>query len=306
VVRADLHFSQTSHKTPEGDLAAYVMDLAEEDPDLFGASIVFRSDRAAERAFEAKHGGAGSFKSPDPLNAKNLPHARLAELRATDVVDEPAANPSGLFHASGIPADAEALLDYALGLKDARPAASSLGIDPDRLRAFTARFMDRHGLTLKPLASPPAAGRRPARESAWAEHARRFGAEAGLHYFSLGLSVEAAAAIHGTRLAARLLRHDAAADLTATQAGGVFGLDAAGWSAVAPPPDFESRGHGYWRATSLAAWIAGGFRGRSGTPRPELLARFGGTEPEVVWTPRELALGSVNLAKVADGIKLPG
>ena len=41
VVRGDIHFDKTAYKTPNGDLASYVMDLAENDPDAFGASIVF-------------------------------------------------------------------------------------------------------------------------------------------------------------------------------------------------------------------------------------------------------------------------
>ena len=36
------------------------------------------------------------FKSPDPLNVKNLPHARLAKLHSADIVDDPAAT-DGMF-----------------------------------------------------------------------------------------------------------------------------------------------------------------------------------------------------------------
>lgn len=158
--RADLHFSKTAHNTPDGDLAAYVSDLAEEDPEAFGLSIVFEHDIEAENAFVEEHGGTvvypeygyydlTNFKSPDPENTDNSFHVRLKELRAVDVVDEPAANASGLFHrGQEIPVEADALCAYAFGLSDTRPASASLGIDPDRLRGFASRFLSHRGLTL--------------------------------------------------------------------------------------------------------------------------------------------------------------
>lgn len=39
MLRADLHLSEISFKTPAGDLGSYVLDLAETSPDSFGASI---------------------------------------------------------------------------------------------------------------------------------------------------------------------------------------------------------------------------------------------------------------------------
>ena len=41
MVRADLYFDKTAYKTPNGDLAGYVLGLAESDPQAFGSSIVF-------------------------------------------------------------------------------------------------------------------------------------------------------------------------------------------------------------------------------------------------------------------------
>lgn len=160
VVRADLHFIKSAHKTPQGDLAEYVMSLAEETPQDFGASIVFSRDVEAEVAFMTEHGAKvldaewgeydlTDFESPDPLNEKNLPHVRLRELHAADVVDEPAANPSGMFgREQQIPVEADALVAYALGLSDERPEVSALGIDPDRLRGFASRFLSYRGLSV--------------------------------------------------------------------------------------------------------------------------------------------------------------
>ena len=162
IVRGDLHFSQSSHTTPDGDLAAYVMGLAEEDPDLFGASIAFDRDYDAEVEFLLAHGAEekhdpywgkyldlSEFESPDPKNTSNLPHARLLDLRAVDIVDEPAANPGGMFHATTIPAEADALAAYVLGLSNDAPACEVLaGIDADRMRGFASRFIAQHGIKL--------------------------------------------------------------------------------------------------------------------------------------------------------------
>lgn len=160
IVRGDLHFTKTSHKTPSGDLADQVMSQAEETPEDFGNSIAFEHDIEAENAFVEQHGGVvldadwgeydlTGFTSPDPANVNNYFHVRLKELRGVDVVDEPAANPSGLFHrGQEIPAEADALCAYALGLSDTRPASAALGIDPDRLRGFASRFLSHRGLAV--------------------------------------------------------------------------------------------------------------------------------------------------------------
>ena len=150
VVRADLHFFEAAHEAPDGDLAAYVMGLAEEDPKVFGNSIVFQHDRGSEREHEGKHSDKeGNFTSPDKANKQNLPHARLARLRGVDVVDSPAANPSGLFHRGDeIAAEASACLSYALGLSKEQPVLVELGIDADRVSGFVSSFLNQHGLEI--------------------------------------------------------------------------------------------------------------------------------------------------------------
>jgi len=149
-VTADLHFSQTAHNTPDGDLANYVMDLAENDPEAFGMSIVFRHDRGAEDKHTANNENEdGDFTSPDPANKSNLPHARLQSLKAVDVVDSPAANPSGLFHrGQELAEEAESLARFALGLTGERPATNHFSLDAERLASFTTRFLDQHGLAI--------------------------------------------------------------------------------------------------------------------------------------------------------------
>jgi len=150
-VLADLHMLETAHRSPDGDLAGYVMDLALEAPEDFGTSIVFKHDYSAEKTFQKNNVGKdGRFVSPDELNVNNYPHARLSVLRAVDVVDTPATNPNGLFHADpfAMLEGGEAILDYAFGLKDEIPDAA-FGIDATRYRGFVARWSASRNVALK-------------------------------------------------------------------------------------------------------------------------------------------------------------
>lgn len=155
---ADLHFSQAGHNTPDGDLAKYVMDLAAEDPESFGLSIVYEPDTTAEDSFLSEHvDEQGKFASPDQNNKQNLPHARLATLRAADVVDEPAANPQGLFRREQqFAEEATAIAEYALGLIDERPPVVALGLDADRVAGFVKQFLANHKLEIKQMADESA------------------------------------------------------------------------------------------------------------------------------------------------------
>jgi len=92
IVRADLHIDPTAHKTPDGDLADYVMSLAESDPEAFGSSMVIHWDEEYRRE---KDGTLSKDK-----NGKDLPPLiRVKKLNSVDIVDDPAAN-DGLF---GVP-----------------------------------------------------------------------------------------------------------------------------------------------------------------------------------------------------------
>lgn len=231
-VLGDLHFSKSAHDTPDGDLAEYVMSLAEEDPAAAGLSIVFHHDWQAEEAFEAEHtvaeeyeDGNGRkrtrsvFRSPDPDNENHYPHVRIHELRAADVVDEPAANPSGMFDAAPLPREVDALLMYATGLSDQRPEVSSFGVDADRASQFFRRWAERHGVTFSTgtEAAPDPAGEQMStetpvnpgmtREQFAAElksYTDRFGAENGAKWFAEGKSYTEALEAHCDSLKAQL------------------------------------------------------------------------------------------------------
>ena len=97
-VKADLHLDDTAKNTPSGDLYSYVLDMAEKNPDMFGASIVFE---IGESVFlEEEIDGEKIEKE----------YFRLKELRATDIVDEPAAT-DGLFSSNTFPGIATQFLD---------------------------------------------------------------------------------------------------------------------------------------------------------------------------------------------------
>lgn len=155
-VRGDLYLAEVASESPDGDLAGYVMGLAEEDPGAFAASIVFHHDRKAEADFRQKHllwddeYQGKRFTSPDPDNIKNLPHIRLSDLAASDIVDEAAAN-EGFFgrkSTGSLAVAADNFLSFAF-LDGERPAEDAFGLDPDRATTFVHRWLDRHGLRVE-------------------------------------------------------------------------------------------------------------------------------------------------------------
>ena len=90
VVRADLYLNKTAYGAPAGKLAQYVLDLAESDPEAFGASIVLQ-DYDLEYAVE-KNGAPKKDKDGKELP----PMLRVNSVLGIDMVDEPAAN-NGIF-----------------------------------------------------------------------------------------------------------------------------------------------------------------------------------------------------------------
>lgn len=217
VVRADLHLLPAAAEAPDGNLAEYVLALAEQDPEAFGTSIVFERDKGAEDLFAMTYRDAeGVFRSPDSDNRRHYKHARIARLRAADAVDEPAANPAGLFHRQTLAHEAEALAAYALGLTEQPPELVELDADPERIAAFFRRFLVQHGLRLVPLAQapadPPAASAAPAAEAPapppspaelraeLSRYVAAFGAEQGAAWWTEGLAWAEALGRHNAAL----------------------------------------------------------------------------------------------------------
>jgi hypothetical protein len=90
VVRGDLYLSKTAYTAPAGDLASYVLDLADNDPAAFGTSVVL-----GDYDLEARVEKDGTRKK-DSTGNYLPPLLRVKSLFAVDVVDDPAAN-NGFF-----------------------------------------------------------------------------------------------------------------------------------------------------------------------------------------------------------------
>lgn len=87
--RADLYLHESSADSPNGDYRTYILNLADEDPEAFATSIVFRQAEPYEPQHE-------DYSDKDPDDPFFYPHARIRSLNQCDVVDEGAAN-DGLF-----------------------------------------------------------------------------------------------------------------------------------------------------------------------------------------------------------------
>jgi len=154
-VVSEFRFSQAASKSPEGDLPAYLLALAEEDPRALGMSLVFSRDMEAEAMFNAKHSKYDKeqdrkvFHSPDELNTTNIPHAKIKALHGVDFVDEGAATADGLFsfsEGSELAARADAFLSYVFGLTEIEPPLLIGGPHPERAKSFVNQFLSRNHL----------------------------------------------------------------------------------------------------------------------------------------------------------------
>lgn len=144
-LRADLHIADAAFKSPQGDLGTYVMDMAENDPDMFGVSLATELDMSSLMDFENKSETSGSLDRW-PM--------RFTVIRAGDVVDEPAATRGGMFSLSepdlrNLPAQATALLSTYFG--DASPAVVRARID-----GFLTKYFANQGASMPDAATPSA------------------------------------------------------------------------------------------------------------------------------------------------------
>jgi len=172
-VRADLLFDDTAFATPDGDLATYLMDLADSDPEAFAMSMAIKVDEEA------------MFTSEGELQAGPL---RIDRLRAVDVVGEGAAT-DGLFSvqsfdAAHLPAIVERII--AQHFSDASPDDLRRRFDQFLSRQFGVSEMSESTTT----ATPPVDIREESRPFVEA-----FGAK-GAEWFLEGISYEEAQRRH--------------------------------------------------------------------------------------------------------------
>lgn len=104
-VRADLFLSNEAKETPHGDLHSYVMGMAENEPDMFGTSIVFTPGRTYRRNDKGEKVYPPSYDEGREERDKQratwekagpTEYVECEALHACDAVDEPAAN-DGVF-----------------------------------------------------------------------------------------------------------------------------------------------------------------------------------------------------------------
>ena len=164
---ADLHLSERAKKAPGGDLYTYVLEMAENEPDVFGSSIVFtpgrcyklseeeddsemgKGDKDGDEDKDGKKGRKrkkvypddqeGWRSAPDPI------FVEIEELHACDAVDDPAAN-DGLFSRFSegmISAQVTEFLDLhpeVLTLLDNPEVVEALSLYGDRVDGFLTRY----------------------------------------------------------------------------------------------------------------------------------------------------------------------
>ena len=133
IARADIFLSNSASETPAGDLRARTLNLAAEDPDMFGTSIVFTAsdlykfDPTGGKVLEGEHG----FDSID-----GDPFITISKLHGADIVDTPAAN-EGLFSAI----NPEAFAEQATHFLDNNPKLWDLIISsPGIVKQFMSRY----------------------------------------------------------------------------------------------------------------------------------------------------------------------
>ena len=146
-VVGNLVFSRAAYDGPNGNMADYVMTLAEEDPESFGLSVVVAQQQVALNA----DGSETIVPRGAEVEGQAL-YMRPMEWRATDVVDEPAANRDGLF----------AAIDFQGGGADAIEAFAQIdafieynGLTVEKAQEFTARYFDAR-LNKSPAGENPA------------------------------------------------------------------------------------------------------------------------------------------------------
>lgn len=133
-VRGDLHFDRTAFDTPSGNLAKYVMDLAESDPEAISSSLVLQVKEEFQLDAKGKplHGEDG-----EPLP----PLWRPTKLHASDIVDTGDAV-DGLLSADALP---DAAVRKGCELLDSVFAGQPWDVVEARCLAWLGRYREHRG-----------------------------------------------------------------------------------------------------------------------------------------------------------------
>jgi hypothetical protein len=140
----DLYLSKSSSNTPNGDLRSYILQLAEEDPASFGISVVVDLDKYW-LLDDGREVQASTGERPKNATTK-YPVARILSFVASDLVDEPALNPQGLFSASGNLVASNQLAEEAFQELD--NYIQYLGFDTEKAYQFALRYFQSRDVDL--------------------------------------------------------------------------------------------------------------------------------------------------------------
>ncbi len=124
-VHADLHLDDICKDSPSGNLYDYIIKMAKNNPDMFGASIAFVPGK------------------PESTDAE-FPSTRIEELLATDLVDDPAATNS-LFAVDAFAFQATTFLDSNPGI------ASLIASKPETIIEFMLKYYSNHDIMKKEM-----------------------------------------------------------------------------------------------------------------------------------------------------------
>ncbi len=135
-VRADLHFDESAYDTPSGNLAEYVMKLAESDPDALSSSLVIKP----EEEYRLNPDGT---RQCNPEGEPLPPLWRPKELHASDLVDTGDAVDgllSAQLNTDGLPLSQ---LWKGAQLLDQITAGQPRDVVESRMQEYLGRYLDR-------------------------------------------------------------------------------------------------------------------------------------------------------------------
>lgn len=132
---ADLHFDRSAYSTPAGDLANYVMDRAESDPDSFGTSLVGQFEWFDSAGKKLTRGEMFDAQEDSPGETLWMP----LRLHGSDVVDTGNATSSLLSDESCLP---DAMVRNGCQMLDEFFAGQSREVVAQRCTRFLSRYLD--------------------------------------------------------------------------------------------------------------------------------------------------------------------
>ena len=138
ICRADLHLSESAKKAPQGDLNTYILEMADKEPDMFGLSIVFSRKGLYHYDENGKRKEGRGHKTFVELGKPGEEDS--GKLHACDVVDEPAANPDGLFSEFVSELTAAKVTEFL----DENPEVLELYANDEIREAFLERYNSRN------------------------------------------------------------------------------------------------------------------------------------------------------------------